>query len=128
LIFSIFPITNLLGYSFYGHPYIRAGFSFFFPCLVLVPSLGSFIAGITFLSYGGWKYFINQDNIDYRNFFISSIVCIGASYILNLIPLIVILFMDIPFFNVNKNENKISFNINYDIYKNNILFGLNLKL
>jgi hypothetical protein len=128
LIFSLFPVTNLLGYSFCGHPYILLGYSFYFPLLVLVPSLGSFITGVSLLSYDGWKYFIIQDNIIDRNYFIASIVCIGASYILNLIPLIVILFMDIPFFNVTKNEKKFSFIINYDFYKNNILFGLNLKL
>ncbi|OHD06976.1 MAG: hypothetical protein A2Y34_15885 [Spirochaetes bacterium GWC1_27_15] len=140
VVLSIFPITNLIGFPFYGNLTIRASWAYLFalPFTIALTSLSSEIVSIVLFSTNGWKYFLNYDDVINRNYFISSIVCIGSSYLLNLIPLIIMAVMKSydsyskNNYNVNKSKKIIKnvlVNINYVNY-NNIKFEmvLNFKI
>nr|MBP7786183.1 hypothetical protein [Patescibacteria group bacterium] len=88
-------------------------------------SLLSTLASSITIGVGGYKYFVDQTNLINQNLFISSIVCIGISYLLNLI----IMFITLPTLIAKSKTNKDIFNrMNNKININNyIKFSIDFK-
>jgi hypothetical protein len=87
LIGTIFPITNLLGVPLFDNQFIYSLYGYF-PYLtipIVALSFLSLTASIFTFSFGGYNYLINNSDINSSYLFLSSVICLSISYLINFI-------------------------------------------
>ncbi len=129
----IFPVTNILGFTYYGHNGVTGNFSAELGSIIyypfLVPSALSFIASISLFIPSSIIYNFNFENPINIGLFTESIVCLGISYLINLVAGIIYYSICKP-----KESNKINKNLNnfidvgYNCNTNSFMLSMNLKL